>query len=176
MKKRIVWIIALALVCMLAFALVACNTTKNSAVAIFEFDENDGLKDFSMRRGILMQYKMDRLKSISGVNANWSTDKDGKIRLVAKNVGSNLHDVLEAINGEPDLEFRLSNTSTAEVVYKGRTAVTDASIGLGDPTDSLINLNFSKQGVDILNEYLGRDLYVYLNGTYCVTVRTDSLI
>lgn len=177
MKKAVAIIITLVLVCTLSLALVACNkTTPNSAVAVFEFNENDGINSFSMRRGILMQYKVDRLKSIDGVDASWSTDKDGKIRLVATNVGNNLSDVISAMSAEPELEFRTTNTHIYDVIYKGRTAVTDVSIGLDSITNPSVDMTFSKAGIDILNNNLGREIYIYMNGQYCINARTNNLI
>ncbi len=177
MKKTA--ILAFILIAILSCTMVACNKNgevqPNSIQASFELSEDDGLNNFSLRRGIVFAHKIFELKRIDGIEADWSTANDGSAQISVKNIGSNLSAVLAAIGSMPELEFKLENSASAPTVFKGKDNVKSISVSQGSLTNPTIQIELTAKGIDTISNYLNRQLYLFVGNEFCISAKSETL-
>lgn len=177
MKKTA--ILAFILIAILSCTMVACNKNgevqPNSIQASFELAEDDGLNNFSLRRGIVFAHKISELKRIDGIEADWSAANDGSVQISVKNIGSNLSKVLAAIGSMPELEFKLENSASAPTVFKGKDNVKSISVSQGSLTNPTIQIELTAKGIDTISNYLNRQLYLFVGNEFCINAKSETL-
>lgn len=177
MKKTA--ILAFILIAILSCTMVACNKNgevqPNSIQAGFELAEDDGLNNFSLRRGIVFAHKISELKRIDGIEADWSAANDGSVQISVKNIGSNLSAVLAAIGSMPELEFKLENSASAPTVFKGKDNVKSISVSQGSLTNPTIQIELTAKGIDTISNYLNRQLYLFVGNEFCISAKSETL-
>lgn len=177
MKKTA--ILAFILIAILSCTMVACNKNgevqPNSIQAGFELAEDDGLNNFSLRRGIVFAHKISELKRIDGIEADWSAANDGSVQISVKNIGSNLSKVLAAIGSMPELEFKLENSASAPTVFKGKDNVKSISVSQGSLTNPTIQIELTAKGIDTISNYLNRQLYLFVGNEFCISAKSETL-
>lgn len=177
MKKTA--ILAFILIAILSCNMVACNKNgevqPNSIQASFELSEDDGLNNFSLRRGIVFAHKISELKRIDGIEADWSAANDGSVQISVKNIGSNLSAVLAAIGSMPELEFKLENSASAPAVFKGKDNVKSISVSQGSLTNPTIQIELTAKGIDTISNYLNRQLYLFVGNEFCISAKSETL-
>ena len=177
MKKTA--ILAFILIAILTCTMVACNKNgevqQNSIQASFELAEDDGLNNFSLRRGIVFAHKISELKRIDGIEADWSVANDGSVQISVKNIGSNLSAVLAAIGSMPELEFKLENSASAPTVFKGKDNVKSISVSQGSLTNPTIQIELTAKGIDTISNYLNRQLYLFVGNEFCISAKSETL-
>ncbi len=177
MKKTA--ILAFILIAILTCTMVACNKNgevqQNSIQASFELAEDDGLNNFSLRRGIVFAHKISELKRIDGIEADWSVANDGSVQISVKNIGSNLSKVLAAIGSMPELEFKLENSASAPTVFKGKDNVKSISVSQGSLTNPTIQIELTAKGIDTISNYLNRQLYLFVGNEFCISAKSETL-
>lgn len=177
MKKTA--ILAFILIAILSCTMVACNKNgevqPNSIQASFELAEDDGLNNFSLRRGIVFAHKISELKRIDGIEADWSAANDGSVQISIKNIGSNLSAVLAAIGSMPELEFKLDNSASAPAVFKGKDNVKSISVSQGSLTNPTIQIELTAKGIETISNYLNRQLYLFVGNEFCINAKSETL-
>ncbi len=177
MKKTA--ILAFILIAILSCTMVACNKNgevqPNSIQASFELSEDDGLNNFSLRRGIVFAHKISELKRIDGIEADWSAANDGSVQITVKNIGSNLSAVLAAIGSMPELEFKLENSASAPAVFKGKDNVKSISVSQGSLTNPTIQIELTAKGIDTISNYLNKQLYLFVGNEFCISAKSETL-
>lgn len=177
MKKTA--ILAFILIAILSCTMVACNKNgevqPNSIQASFELSEDDGLNNFSLRRGIVFTHKISELKRIDGIEADWSAANDGSVQITVKNIDSNLSAVLAAIGSMPELEFKLENSASAPAVFKGKDNVKSISVSQGSLTNPTIQIELTAKGIDTISNYLNRQLYLFVGNEFCISAKSETL-
>lgn len=172
-KTVAILLLALALI----FALAACDkddSTPHSVVATFELNENDGADSFTMRKGVIFKYKQSKLNSINGVEATVrETNKDKKIELTVKNVNKdNLSAVLAAIAAEPTLRFMDFYNIDGEPLFLGNGNIASVAVIPDNLDNPAIQIEFTAQGVENINRYVGRHISIYSDNEYI----TDAVV
>lgn len=177
MKKTA--ILAFILIAILSCTMVACNKNgevqPNSIQASFELAEDDGLNNFSLRRGIVFAHKISELKRIDGIEADWSAANDGSVQISVKNIGSNLSKVLAAIGSMPELEFKLENSASAPTVFKGKDNVKSISVSQGSLTNPTIQIELTAKGIETISNYLNRQLFLFVGNEFCISAKSETL-
>ena len=160
-KNTAIFAIILTVLVILTFALVACNKT-DTVVATFEFEENDGIADFSLRRGVVLKHKVDELNKIDGVEASL----DGT-QITVLNGKAHMDDVRKALDSEPTLSFKTENSASAPTVFYGKDNIKSITLSINNS----IEIEFTASGVDVIGNYYNRQLYLYLGDELITTLK-----
>lgn len=167
-KKSAIIIISLALLVILAFTLVACNG-KNDDAFTYTLDENDGIDNFVLRRGVYFNYIVSEINKIDGVDASWKADGK-KVKITVKNGKQQHYDVLKAVSKQPHLSFKTSQTATPFLVGNNNIK----SIKLSADKKS-IQIEFTSNGAGVINNALNRQIYLYM-GDECLITMTQKVM
>ncbi|MCM1306798.1 MAG: hypothetical protein NC037_04540 [Bacteroides sp.] len=173
MKKKIAIIAtALTVLALLTFTLVACNKNPNTVTAAFEIDGEDDITDFPLRRGVYFNYKVTELNKIDGVDATFKMD-GGKAVITISNGKPHLDEVKEILYAEPILKIKTENSATAPSQFVGKGNIKGVALSADK---SSIQIEFTSQGINAVNNYHSRQLYVYLGDEYIATMTSRVLL
>ena len=156
----------------LTFTLVACNKNTDAITATYELDSNDGINDFLLRRGAYFNNKITELNKIDGVDASWKADGNS-VKITVSNGKAHSTEVREILNGEPALKFKTEKTATADARFIGKDNI--KSITLSADRAS-IQIEFTAHGVDTVNDYHNRQLYLYFGNEYLLTMTSKIIL
>lgn len=174
MKKRLaIFLLILTVISIFALTLTACND-EDKLVATFEFDENDDMEDFVLRRGIFVNYIISELRKIdSGIGASWEVKNDGKVQLEVVNVKTYSEAVREIIYGEPKLQFKTLNFASEPAAFFGKNNIESITCAYDKKS---IEIKFTALGAETVNNYHGRPLYIYLGDEYLLTMTSQFIL
>ena len=171
-KKPIIILIILTVLVVLTFTLIACKKDSNAVVATFELDENDGIDNFLLRRGVYFNHKITEINKIDGVTASWQTGDDGVVQIRVSNGKAHLDEVREIINGEVSLQFKTENSAAASAQFNGKNNIKSITLSADKAS---IQIEFTASGGETVNNYHNRQLYLYL-GDECLVTMTSRII
>ena len=171
-KKTAIFAIIMAILVVLTFTLVACNKNTNAITATYELDSNDSIDDFVLRRGAYFNNKVSELNKIDGVEASWKVD-GGAVKITVSNGKEHSDEVHEILNTEPALKFKTENTAAADAQFIGKDNI--KSITLSADRAS-IQIEFTARGVDTVNNYHNRQLYLYFGDEYLLTMTSKTMV
>ena len=162
----------MSILVVLTFTLVACNKNTDAITATYELDSNDGINDFLLRRGAYFNDKITQLNKIDGVEASWKADGNS-VKITVANGKAHSTEVREILNGEPALKFKTEKTATADARFIGEDNI--KSITLSADRAS-IQIEFTAHGVDTVNDYHNRPLYLYFGDEYLLTMTSKIIL
>lgn len=171
-KKTAIFLIITALLVVLTFTLTACNINVNDITATYQLDGNDGLNDFVLRRGVYFNSKVTELNKIDGVEASWKAD-GSTVKITVSNGKAHSAEVSYILNGKPDLKFKTENTAAADTQFVGKDNIDKITLSADQQS---IRIEFTAQGVDAVNDYHNRQLYLYFGDEYLLTMTSKIIL
>lgn len=174
MKKRLaIFLLILTVISIFALTLTACND-EDKLVATFEFDENDGMENFVLRRGIFVNYIISELRKIdSGISASWKENDNGTMQIEVSNVRTYSNRVREIIYGKPQLQFKTIKSASETTSFLGNNNI--QSIACAYDRKS-IQITFTASGVKAVNNYHAVPLHIYLGDDYILTMTSQFIL